>query len=162
MEIEGRRETAMRTWIPVIVVFTAILLLTVAPARALDPVANLTPGGNETAFSPASFQWNPETGFYTRWWLNTTKTFFDPFGFFYGTFLPLAGLLSWGWLGFTLWGAIVTAYFIETQDSTMPFVIGILAGGMFSYIMGADQIILMIFVMIFLGGGTLAKAILGR
>lgn len=165
MEIEGRREMAMRTWIPVVILFIGILSLMVAPARALDPVENLTVhgvAGNQTLFNATNFNWNPETGYYTRWWFNTSRDFFDVFGFFYGTYLPLGALISWGWLAFSLWGAIVTAYYIETQNATMPFVIGIFAGSVFSYMMGVDQIMLMVIAMVFLGGGVLAKVLLGR
>lgn len=149
-------------------ILVATLLFTVAwvPATALDPVENISAAGvaaNSTAFNATNFQWNPETGLYTRWWFNTSRVFFDPFGFFYGTFLPLAGLMGgWGWLGFTIWGAISTAFYLETQNSTMPFVIMVISGSVLSYIMGTEQILLLILVVAFTGGGILAKVILGR
>jgi len=152
------------------VLAVAILLLTVAPVLAVpyNPIANLTNAtaggiaGNETVFLPQSFHWNPETGYYTRWWFNTSRTFFDPYGFFYGTLLPIATTFTWGWMFFIMWGAIVTGFYLETQETTMPFVIAVLGGAVMSYLMGSDQIIIMIFVVVFLGAGILTKTLLGR
>ena len=148
----------------------AILILTVAPALAIpySPIDNLTNAtkggiaGNDTVFLPQSFNWNPETGYFTRYWFNTSRTFLDPYGLFYGTLLPIATTFSWGWMFFIMWGAVVTGFYLETQNSTMPFVIAVLGGSVMSYLMGAEQIIIMVFVVVFLGGGILTKTLLGR
>ena len=148
-----------------VILILAILLLMVAPVAADSPITNITSegiGGNNTVFNATSFSWNPETGYYTRWWFNTSRVMFDPFAFFYADLLPIANLMTWGWMFFIMWGAVVTGFYIETQETTMPFVIAVLGGAVFSYAVGVDQLIIMVFVVVFMGGGILAKAILGR
>jgi hypothetical protein len=132
-----------------------------APAGA-DPIGNLTPGGNLTNYTAVGFQWSPETGYYTRWWFNTSSDFFDVYGLFYSIWLPVATQMSWGWMFFTIWGTLVTGFYLWSQESTLPFVIAILGGSALSYAMGADQIILMIIVCALLAAGILTKAALGR
>ena len=142
--------------------FLIFFLIMMKPTYG-GPIENMTPiAGNLTNFSARSFEWGPETGLYTRWWFNTSKDLFDPFGFFYSLFLPIADMTGWGWMFFIMWGGIVTAYYLYSEESTLPFVIGILSGGVLSYAMGAEQIFAMTIVMVFLGGGVLAKLLLGR
>jgi len=61
-----------------------------------------------------------------------------------------------------IWGAIAMAFYIYTQDSTMPFVVGVLSGAILQVLMSADAKIVMVLTMVFLGGGILAKVLLGR
>jgi hypothetical protein len=142
----------------------AIILsgLILSPVAAVDPISNLTPGGNLTNYTAVGFQWSPETGYYTRWWFNTSVDFFDVYGLFYSMWLPVATQISWGWLFFLIWGTMTTGFYLWAQESTLPFVIAVLGGSALSYAMGADQIFLMVLVVVFLGAGILTKAVLGR
>jgi hypothetical protein len=147
----------------VIVVFTFMVAPVFADGlNATAPIKNITPGLNGTVFNPQSIVWSPETGYYTRWWFNDTLPFFDVYGLFYSLFLPMAGQIGWGWMFFVMWGTITTGFYLYTQESTMPFVIGILFGALVSYSMGMEQIFVMIVVMGFLGAGIITKAVLGH
>lgn len=141
-----------------------IILLPYVAMAVDNPVENLTKAGvpgNLTNFTAHSIQWSIETGFYTRWWANFSRPFPDPFGFFYSLYLPVALKLSWGWMAFTMWGAMVTVFYLQTMDTTMPFVIAILAGGVLSYVMNTEQVIILVLAVCFLGAGPLIKFLLG-
>ena len=140
----------------------ALMLLLMAslilPAGA-SPLDNITPG-NHTEYT-LDFVWNPEHGLYTRWWFDLDADFINPYGFFYSLFLPLLGFFG-TWTYFIMWATFCAGFYIYTQDSTMPFVVGLITGAILSVLMGEDALVIMMLVIGFLGAGILTKAVLGR
>jgi len=108
-----------------------------------------------------TFSWSPETGYYTGYWFDTDKDFIDVNGLFYSLMLPLTQTFG-AWTFFIIWASFCMAFYLYTQDTTMPFVIGIIAGAMMSFLMGEDAVPIMLLTMAFAGGGILAKILLGR
>lgn len=108
-----------------------------------------------------TFSWSPETGYYTGYWFDTDKDFINVNGLFYSLMLPLTQIFG-AWTFFIIWASFCMAFYLYTQDTTMPFVIGIISGAMMSFLMGEDAIPIMLLTMAFAGGGVLAKVLLGR
>jgi hypothetical protein len=108
-----------------------------------------------------TFSWSPETGYYTGYWFDTDKDFIDVNGLFYSLMLPLTQTFG-AWTFFIIWASFCMAFYLYTQDTTMPFVIGIISGAMMAFLMGEDAVPIMLLTMAFAGGGILAKILLGR
>lgn len=122
-----------------------LLLLCVVPVTA-----------NSTTWS-----WDPETGYYTGYWFSRDNDFIDVHGLFYSLMLPLTGVFG-GWVYLMMWGSFCMALYLWTQDTTLPFVVGVLTGSMVAFLMGEDVAIVMLLTMAFAGGGILTKVLLGR
>lgn len=137
-------------------------VLPVPAAATPTPTATPTPG-DYIPPSPGSstLSWDPAHGYYTRWWFDPSSDFINPYGFFYSLLLPLTATLG-SYVFLIIWGAIAMAFYIYTQDSTMPFVVGVLSGAILQALMSADAKIVMVLTMVFLGGGILTKVLLGR
>ena len=137
-------------------------VLPVPAAATPTPTATPTPG-DYIPPSPGSstLSWDPAHGYYTRWWFQPENDFINPYGLFHSLLLPLTATLG-SYVFLIIWGAIAMAFYIYTQDSTMPFVVGVLSGAILQVLMSADAKIVMVLTMVFLGGGILAKVLLGR
>lgn len=149
---------------PLALLALLILVGTVLPAAATPtPPATPTPGDYIPPNSSGSstISWDPAHGYYTRWWFDPSSDFINPYGFFHSLLLPLTAVLG-SYVFLILWGAIAMAFYIYTQDSTMPFVVGVLSGAILQVLMSADAKIVMVLTMVFLGGGILTKVLLGR
>ena len=127
-----------------LLILLALLVLCVVPASA-----------NTT------WTWDPETGYYTGYWFSRDNDFIDVHGLFYSLMLPLTGVFG-GWVYLMMWGTFCMALYLWTQDTTLPFVVGVLTGSMVAFLMGEDVAIVMLLTMAFAGGGILAKVLLGR
>jgi hypothetical protein len=114
-----------------------------------------------TAAGGETFDWDPETGYYTGYWFSRDNEFIDVHGLFYSLMLPLTAVFG-GWIFFIMWASFCMAFYLYTQDSTMPFVVGVLGGAMMAFLMGEDAAVVMLLTMAFAGGGVLAKVLLGR
>jgi len=114
-----------------------------------------------TAAGGETFDWDPETGYYTGYWFSRDNEFIDVHGLFYSLMLPLTAVFG-GWTFFIMWASFCMAFYLYTQDSTMPFVVGVLGGAMMAFLMGEDAAVVMLLTMAFAGGGVLAKVLLGR
>jgi hypothetical protein len=114
-----------------------------------------------TPAAAESFSWDPETGYYTGYWFSRDNEFIDVHGLFYSLMLPLTAVFG-GWAFFIMWASFCMAFYLYTQDSTMPFVVGVLGGAMMAFLMGEDAAVVMLLTMAFAGGGILAKVLLGR
>lgn len=111
---------------------------------------------------PAStIQWSPETGYYTSYWFNRDADFINVEGLFSAILLPFTALIG-QWFFMIVWGTLVMGIYLHSQDTTLPFVIGILLGAVISLSAGADGVTVMYLTMAFAGGGVLAKVLLGR
>lgn len=108
-----------------------------------------------------NFSWDPETGYYTGYWFNRDYNFIDIHGLFYSLMLPLTAVFG-TWVYLVIWGTLCMGLYLYTQDTTLPFVVGILAGAMLSLWMGEEGTTVMLLTMAFAGGGILAKVLLGR
>ena len=111
--------------------------------------------------SGSAFRWDPETGYYTSYWFNRDGGFIDVHGLFFSLMLPLTALIG-QWFFLIIWGTLVMGMYLHSQDTTLPFVIGILLGAVISLSAGADGVTVMYLTMAFAGGGVLAKVLLGR
>ena len=114
------------------------------------------------AYKPApTLQWSPDTGYYTGYWFNRDADFINVEGLFSAILLPFTALIG-QWFFMILWGTLVMGMYLHSQDTTLPFVIGILLGAVISMSAGADGVTVMYLTMAFAGGGVLAKVLLGR
>lgn len=109
----------------------------------------------------AAFRWDPETGYYTSYWFNREGSFIDVHGLFFALMLPLTQIFG-SWVFLIIWGTLCMGLYLYTQDTTMPFIVGILGGSMMAFLMGEDALVVMLLTMAFAGGGILAKVLLGR
>ena len=109
----------------------------------------------------SSFQWSLDTGYYTSMWFNRENDFINVEGLFSSILLPFTALIG-SWFFMIIWGTIVMGIYLHSQDTTLPFVIGILLGAVISLSAGADGVTVMYLTMAFAGGGVLAKVLLGR
>ena len=109
----------------------------------------------------SSFQWSLDTGYYTSMWFNRENDFINVEGLFSSILLPFTALIG-SWFFMIVWGTIVMGMYLHTQDTTLPFVIGILLGAVISISAGAEGATVMYLTMAFAGGGVLAKLLLGR
>ncbi len=107
------------------------------------------------------FKWTPETGFYTGLWFDREDDFINVEGLFGSIAEPFTAIIG-SWFFVVIWGTLVMGLYLHTQDTTLPFVIGILLGSVISVSAGADGITVMYLTMAFAGGGVLAKLLLGR
>ncbi len=115
-----------------------------------------------TPIEPApTLQWSPETGYYTGYWFNRNADFINVEGLFSAILLPFTALIG-QWFFMIVWGTLVMGIYLHTQDTTLPFVIGILLGAVISISAGAEGATVMYLTMAFAGGGVLAKLLLGR
>jgi len=114
-----------------------------------------------TAAGGETFDWDPETGYYTGYWFSRDNDFIDVHGLFYSLMLPLTAIFG-SWLWVVMWGSFCMALYLYTQDSTLPFVIGVLTGSMMAFLMGEDGVVVLLLTMAFCGGGILTKVLLGR
>lgn len=110
---------------------------------------------------PVAPQWDPETGFYTGYWFSRDNDFIDIHGLFHSLLLPLTMIFG-SWTFLIIWGTFCMGLYLYTQDTTLPFVVGVLTGSMMAFLMGEDAIVVMLLTMAFCGGGILAKVLLGR
>lgn len=110
-----------------------------------------------------SFSYHPETGYYTSYWLDLSADFIDVHGLIHSLLMPLTQVLG-AYTYLIFWCTFVTGLYLYTQESTMPFVAGVLAGSIMSIVLADNPEIIMIMMitMAFAGGGVLAKALLGR
>ncbi len=108
-----------------------------------------------------AFGWSPETGVYTGDWFNRNSDFINVEGLFSSILRPFTNLIG-EWFFMIVWGTIVMGMYLHSQDTTLPFVIGILLGAVISLSAGADGVTVMYLTMAFAGGGVLAKVLLGR
>ena len=108
-----------------------------------------------------AFEWLPETGVYTGDWFNRNSDFINVEGLFSSILRPFTNLIG-EWFFMIVWGTIVMGIYLHSQDTTLPFVIGILLGAVISLSAGADGVTVMYLTMAFAGGGVLAKVLLGR
>ena len=127
-----------------------------------------SPGTTPTPITPipttptaTNISWSPETGYYTSQWFNRGADFINVEGLFASLLLPFTALIG-QWFFMIVWGTIVMGIYLHTQDTTLPFVIGILLGAVMSLSAGADSTVIMYITMAFAGGGVLAKLLLGR
>lgn len=109
----------------------------------------------------SAFKWDPETGYYTSYWFNREGSFIDVHGLFFALMLPLTQIFG-SWVFLIIWGTLCMGLYLYTQDTTMPFIVGILGGSMMAFLMGEDALVVMLLTMAFAGGGILAKVLLGR
>ena len=109
----------------------------------------------------AAFEWLPETGVYTGDWFNRHNDFINVEGLFSSILRPFTDLIG-EWFFMIVWGTLVMGIYLHSQDTTLPFVIGILLGAVISLSAGADGVTVMYLTMAFAGGGVLAKVLLGR
>ncbi len=107
------------------------------------------------------FDWSPETGYYTGLWFDRNEDFINVEGLFGSLMIPFTTIIG-SWFFIIIWGTLVMGLYLHTQDTTLPFVIGILLGSVISISAGADGITIMYLTMAFAGGGILAKLLLGR
>ncbi|NLZ31394.1 MAG: PKD domain-containing protein [Methanomicrobiales archaeon] len=128
----------------------------------------LSPGTTPTPATPipttpisTNTSWSPETGYYTSQWFNRGADFINVEGLFASLLLPFTALIG-QWFFMIVWGTIVMGIYLHSQDTTLPFVIGILLGAVISLSAGADGVTVMYLTMAFAGGGVLAKVLLGR
>jgi PKD repeat protein len=112
-------------------------------------------------FNGSAFRWDPETGYYTSYWFNREGSFIDVHGLFFALMLPLTQIFG-SWVFLIIWGTLCMGLYLYTQDTTMPFIVGILGGAMMAFLMGEDALVVMLLTMAFAGGGILAKVLLGR
>ncbi len=75
--------------------------------------------------------------------------------------LPLTQIFG-SWVFLIIWGTLCMGFYLYTQDTTMPFIVGVLGGSMMAFLMGEDALVVMLLTMAFAGGGILAKVLLGR
>ena len=108
-----------------------------------------------------TLQWSPETGYYTGYWFNRDAGFINVEGLFSAILLPFTALIG-QWFFMIVWGTLVMGIYLHSQDTTLPFVVGILLGAVISLSAGADGVTVMYLTMAFAGGGVLAKVLLGR
>jgi len=108
-----------------------------------------------------AFEWLPETGVYTGDWFNRDSDFINVEGLFSSILRPFTNLIG-EWFFMIVWGTLVMGIYLHSQDTTLPFVIGILLGAVISLSVGADGVTVMYLTMAFAGGGVLAKVLLGR
>ncbi len=108
-----------------------------------------------------AFEWLPETGVYTGDWFNRDSDFINVEGLFSSILRPFTNLIG-EWFFMIVWGTLVMGIYLHTQDTTLPFVIGILLGAVISISAGAEGATVMYLTMAFAGGGVLAKLLLGR
>jgi PKD repeat protein len=120
----------------------------------LDPTPTPTLNGS-------AFKWDPETGYYTGYWFNREGSFIDVHGLFFSLLLPLTQIFG-SWVFLIIWGTLCMGFYLYTQDTTMPFIVGVLGGSMMAFLMGEDALVVMLLTMAFAGGGILAKVLLGR
>ncbi|MFA5407574.1 MAG: hypothetical protein WC343_02260 [Bacilli bacterium] len=113
------------------------------------------------ASANTTWSWDPETGYYTGYWFSRDNDFIDVHGLFYSLMLPLTGVFG-GWVYLMMWGTFCMALYLWTQDTTLPFVVGVLTGSMVAFLMGEDVAVVMLMTMAFAGWGILAKVLLGR
>ncbi len=109
----------------------------------------------------SAFKWSPETGYYTGYWFNRDAGFINVEGLFSAILLPFTALIG-QWFFMIVWGTLVMGMYLHSQDTTLPFVVGILLGAVISLSAGADGVTVMYLTMAFAGGGVLAKVLLGR
>ena len=107
------------------------------------------------------FDWSPETGYYTGLWFDRNEDFINVEGLFSSTVAPFTAIIG-SWFFIIIWGTLVMGLYLHTQDTTLPFVVGILLGSVVSVSAGADGITIMYLTMAFAGGGILTKVLLGR
>ncbi len=119
-----------------------------------DPTPSPTLNGS-------AFKWDPETGYYTSYWFNRDSGFIDVHGLFFSLMLPLTQIFG-SWVFLIIWGTLCMGFYLYTQDTTMPFIVGVLGGSMRAFLMGEDALVVMLLTMAFAGGGILAKVLLGR
>lgn len=112
-------------------------------------------------YPPPSIDWSPETGYYTGLWFDRHHDFIDVDGLFGSLMMPIT-LLIGSWAFMVVWGTICMGLYLYTQDTTLPFVVGILFGAVLSTVLGSDAITVMYITMAFAGAGVLAKVVLGR
>lgn len=123
--------------------------------------ALVTPAAAGGPYYPDPFAWDPEGGYYTGHWFTADEDLLDVGGLFGSILDPLVALLG-SWVFVIIWSTFVMAFYLRTQDTTLPFVVGILSGGMMAYLLGEEGLIILMITMAFAGGGILAKTILGR
>lgn len=85
----------------------------------------------------------------------------ETYGLFFAIMLPLTQIFG-SWVFLIIWGLLCMGLYLYTQDTTMPFIIGILGGSMMAFLMGEDGLVVMLLLLAFAGGGILAKVLLGR
>ena len=172
----GIKEQAREAWqtdrlLRVLLVISVILLgfwggLTVAGRADGDPIAtpNVTPAAPWINWTSTNFtiRWDPEHGYYTRWWFIPSETgFINVYGFFYSLTLPVTALIG-DLFFFIIWATICMGLYLYTQGTELPFVVGVLSGALMAGLMGEDALLVMTLTMVFAGGGILTKALLGR
>ncbi len=110
-----------------------------------------------------SFAWDPETGYYTSYWLDLSADFIDIHGLIHSLLLPLTQVMG-AYTYLIFWCTFITGLYLYTQETTMPFVAGVLTGALLAaaFVDNPEIVMIMTITMAFAGGGILAKALLGR
>lgn len=109
----------------------------------------------------SGFNYSPETGYYTGNWFNRENDFINVEALFSTLLQPFTAIIG-NWFFMIIWGTIIMGIYLHTQETTLPFVIGILLGAGLSLYMGVEAATIMYLTMAFAGGGILAKLLLGR
>ena len=141
---------------------SATQTLHVFSGTVADPTLpqTISPGSSPT-LNGSAFRWDPETGYYTSYWFSRDSGFIDVHGLFFSLMLPLTQIFG-SWVFLIIWGTLCMGFYLYTQDTTMPFIVGVLGGSMMAFLMGEDALVVMLLTMAFAGGGILAKVLLGR
>jgi hypothetical protein len=124
------------------------------------PWPTVTPLPTEAYATPSvsnySMSINWSTGYYTRYFWNTTPTFFEPVALVTAVFMPFTDVLGTAFW-FMIWGVFLAAIMIRTGDVVMPAVIGILTGCMFAYVFDEALIQIAIIICVLLMAALLTR-----
>lgn len=137
--------------LPKLFIALMLLLSIIAGASAVDVSEVLQ-----------DIDYNPEAGYYTSYWFNADDEFFvSVTGLFHSVFLPVQNILG-TWVFVVIWGTLIMGIYLHTQETTLPFVVGIITGSMIAWLLGESGVLVAYLTLGFAGAGILTKALLGR